>query len=129
MPETHQHLVLVVDDQEDLRDALELFLLSQGNLVVTAGDGEEGLDRLRGGLRPCVVLLDMAMPKYDGWHFRLAQLADPLLAPIPVIVLSAHFPLRETASASGIEAVLAKPVDPDTLLACLDRYCPMRPAA
>jgi CheY-like chemotaxis protein len=129
VPDAHQHIVLIVDDQEDVRDALEVFLLSQGNLVVTAGDGEEALDRLRGGLRPCIVLLDMMMPHYDGWHFRQRQLADPVLAAIPVVVVSAYFPLRERAAASGIEAVLAKPVDPDRLMTFVHRYCPARSAA
>jgi two-component system response regulator MprA len=120
----HRHTVLVVDDHEDVRESLETFLCSMGCSVVTACEGEEALDRLRGGeVRPCIILLDLMMPKLDGWQFRQAQLADPALADIPVIAVSAYYPLRERAAGSGIEAVLAKPVDPDELLGFLERYC------
>jgi CheY-like chemotaxis protein len=119
----HQHTVLVVDDHEDVRRALEALLVAEGSAVVTASEGEEALDRLRGGCRPCVIVLDLMMPKLDGWQFRHAQLADPTLADIPVVAVSAYDRLRERASASGIEAVLTKPVDPDELLSFVGRYC------
>jgi CheY-like chemotaxis protein len=115
-----------VDDQEDVREALEAFLGSMGYAVATACEGEEALDRLRGGFRPCIILLDLMMPKLDGWQFRQIQLGDPALASIPVVAVSAYYPLRERAAASGIEAVLAKPVDPDKLLAFVARYCAAR---
>ena len=122
MPD-HQHTILIVDDHQDMREALETFLMSMGCTVVTASEGEEGLDRLRGGLRPCLILLDLMMPKLDGWQFRQAQLADPNLASIPVIAVSAYYALREQAAASGIEAVLPKPIDPDKLVGLVARYC------
>lgn len=119
--------ILVVDDHEDVRMALETLLTSQGYGVVTACEGEEALDRLRGGLRPCVILLDLMMPKLDGWQFRHAQLADPVLARIPVIAFSGHEALRERASEMGITEVCSKPVDPDQLLRLVKRYCSSPP--
>src|SRR6185436_19157933 len=102
-----QHTVLVVDDHEDVRMALEAVLVANGSEVVTASEGEEALGRLRDGVRPCVIVLDLMMPKLDGWEFREAQLADAALASIPVIVLSAYLPAclaadeRPRAQAAG----------------------------
>lgn len=117
------HTVLVVDDHEDVRMALEALLAAEGLGVVTAQEGEEALDRLRGGLRPCVILLDLMMPKLDGWQFRHAQLADPILASIPVIAFSGYESLRGRATEIGIADVCSKPVDPGTLLRVVARYC------
>ena len=121
--EQEGHTVLVVDDHEEVRMALEALLVAEGFAVVTACEGEEALDRLRGGLRPCVILLDLMMPRLDGWQFRHAQLADPALASIPVIAFSGHESLRERASEMGIQDVFSKPVDPDQLLRLVGRYC------
>jgi two-component system response regulator MprA len=120
-------IVLVVDDHEDVRMALEALFVSQGLAVVSACEGEEALDRLRGGLRPCVIILDLMMPKLDGWQFRHAQLADPVLANIPVIAFSGHEALRDRASEMGITDVLSKPVDPGQLLGLVHRYCSAGP--
>jgi CheY-like chemotaxis protein len=106
---THRHMALVVDDHPDVRDVIAAFLSGEGVEVITACDGGEALDHLRGGLKPCVILLDMMMPKVDGWHFRRMQLADPHLAAIPVVVVSAHGEVRARAAASGFKAILAKP--------------------
>ena len=118
-----EHTVLVVDDHEDVRMALEALLAAEGHAVVTAHEGEEALDRLRGGLRPCVIVLDLMMPKLDGWQFRHAQLADPALATIPVIAFSGYESLRERATEMGIADVCSKPVDPSVLLRAVARHC------
>src|SRR5689334_1568939 len=83
----HRHSILLVEDDYDTRGALVLLIEHLGMEVVEALNGREALDRLRGGFRPCLVLLDMAMPDMDGVEFRRAQLADPALAAIPVAVL------------------------------------------
>ena len=132
MVETHHHTVLVVDDHEDVRMALEAILVADGSEVVTACEGEEALDRLRRGADPCVILLDLMMPKLDGWQFRQAQLADPTLANIPVIVLSAYVPaclsddMRSRSQGVRLDAaaVLGKPVDPDELVRVVRHHCP-----
>ncbi len=81
--------VLLVEDDEDFRDLLAGILQTKGYEVVLAGNGAEALALMKGGLRPCIILLDLMMPVMDGWTFRQAQLADPAIASIPVIVLSA----------------------------------------
>ncbi len=90
--------LLLVDDDERVREALVALLEAQGYPVVGAANGREALDVLRvRGLRPGLILLDLMMPVMDGWQFRAAQLADAELATVPVVVFSAHPRARETA--------------------------------
>jgi CheY-like chemotaxis protein len=129
--DAHHHTVLVVDDHQDIRMALEALLVAEGSDVVTACEGEEALAHLRRGTDPCVILLDLMMPKVDGYEFRRAQLADPALASIPVIVLSAYVPAclsadeRTLTQRARLEAaaILGKPVDPHELLRLVRRHC------
>src|SRR5262245_13335746 len=84
-------LVLIVDDDHDIREALSQVLGDEGWVVATAADGREALDYLdahRDAL-PEVILLDLMMPVMSGGEFRAEQLKDPSLAPIPVVVISA----------------------------------------
>jgi CheY-like chemotaxis protein len=81
-------------------------------------------EQLRGGFRPCLVVLDMAMPEMDGYSFRRAQLADPELVNIPVAVVSgAGWAVERDARALGLKTFLRKPIDPDQLLAAIDGHC------
>jgi CheY-like chemotaxis protein len=85
--------------------------------VVTAGDGREALDLLRAGLRPSVIVLDLTMPRMDGWDFRHAQMADRDLKDIPVIVATAAgFSAETIRSQFGDVQFLRKPLDPTTFL-------------
>lgn len=111
--------VLVVEDDPDVRDTLAEVLREAGYQAVVAEDGLEALSILRqeaaGGHRPSLILLDLMMPRMDGWQFRQEQLADPGLASIPVLVVTA---VADTGrSVAGLDAVatLRKPVR----LACL----------
>src|SRR3954469_6592848 len=84
------HRVMVVEDEADLRDMMQMLLNAEGFDADVACDGRDALERLRrDGRRPRVILLDMMMPRMDGWAFRQRQLADPVLAPIPVVIVSA----------------------------------------
>jgi CheY-like chemotaxis protein len=84
-------VVLVVDDDHDLRDAVTTLLEEGGFHAVGVCNGREALDLLRSdGARPSAILLDLMMPVMDGLQFREEQLADPDLAAIPVIVMTAH---------------------------------------
>ena len=80
--------ILVVDDNPDTRDALRRILQIRGHPVVTARDGEEALAYLHDGGTASLIILDLYMPRIDGRLFRTAQLGDPALAAIPVIVFS-----------------------------------------
>ena len=115
--------VLLVEDNVDARNAFEALLQQQGFGVVTAGDGEEALAVLRSGLKPRLILLDLMMPRKDGWQFRREQVADPELARFPVVVLSGAGQLGRRTQHLGIAEYLEKPVDVERLIAVVARYC------
>ena len=114
--------LLLVDDDERVREALVALLEAQGYPVVGAANGREALDVLRvRGLRPGLILLDLMMPVMDGWQFRQEQIRDASLADIPVIVVSAAG--RERLEKIQANAYLSKPVDLDELLGCVTQFC------
>jgi CheY-like chemotaxis protein len=113
--------ILVVEDDADIRSALCTILEDEGYRVARASDGREALDALRAGLRPAVILLDLMMPVMDGAEFRTAQLRDPRLAAIPIVILTADGRFQETARALGASAAFAKPFELKVLLRTLER--------
>jgi CheY-like chemotaxis protein len=80
--------VMVVEDDHLIREAIAEALDEEGFEVVEAANGREALDKLHAE-RASLVLLDLMMPVMDGWEFREAQLHDPEISSIPVVVLSA----------------------------------------
>ena len=126
MTEHHEHLVLLVDDHEEARDALAMLLKNEGFAVREASDGQEALDALYDGPRPCLVVLDLMMPGMDGWEFRRRQLRSPLFARIPTVVLSGHANLSAAATGLSAHEILAKPVVLGRLLELVRDYCPRR---
>ncbi len=118
----------MVDDEPDLCSTVQLVLQLEGYDVVTSADGAEALVRLRGGLHPCLILLDMMMPRMNGAQFREEQTSDPTLRDIPVFaVTGGGDAILATAAALGLE-VLRKPIDLTDLLSVVERFCePRRP--
>jgi CheY-like chemotaxis protein len=112
--------VLIVEDDEDLRDMMAQLLTIEGFDAAAVSNGREALDYLRGAARPHVILLDLMMPVMDGWEFRRQQKANPELAPVPVIVLSALDPVRAAVDAT---AFIKKPLDFDRLLELVRTHC------
>jgi CheY-like chemotaxis protein len=82
-------VVLFVEDDADIRESTAEALDEEGFAVVGAETVDEGLGRLREGIDPAVILLDLMMPVRTGWDFRREQLADPALREIPVVVVTA----------------------------------------
>jgi two-component system chemotaxis response regulator CheY len=113
--------ILLVEDDLDVREALVEALGDRGYTVDTAVDGLQALERLRGGARPGVILLDLMMPRMDGVEFRMAQRADPLLAHLPVVVLSADARMEEKARALDVQGAVRKPIDMVQLCAAIER--------
>ncbi|HEU4619916.1 MAG TPA: response regulator [Gammaproteobacteria bacterium] len=107
--------VLVVEDNDDLRDGLELLLRSEGYSVATAQDGEEALHKLRDDSDFAVVLLDVVMPGMDGPELRRELLKDPDLAAIPVVIMSATAEMEPTARALKAAGYMRKPIDTNRL--------------
>jgi CheY-like chemotaxis protein len=113
--------VLLVEDDDSIASALVDLLTDEGHQVVRARDGFEALDQLRAEPLPGLMLLDLMMPKMDGYTLRKAQLADPRLASVPTFVLTAGGTeqIRELA----VEGWFRKPIYLKSLLAVVDRYC------
>ena len=120
-----RHLaILLVEDDDDIREAMATFLEVEGYAVVEASDGEDALRKLRASSdRICLVLLDLFMPVKNGWEFRAEQLADPSIAGVPVIVVSADRSAQARAASLGALDYLVKPVDFDRLLGTIAVYC------
>jgi len=114
--------VLIIDDNRDIRESFQSLLRFEGYAVETAENGREALSRLYGGLRPCIIILDLRMPLMSGLEFRREQLNHPEFAHIPVIVFSAGDELQQMERLHA-EACLQKPVPPDQLLALLRKHC------
>jgi len=123
MAASHRHSILVVDDDEDTRSGVAELLRLDGYEIAEAGDGQEALRRLRAGLRPCLVLLDLNMPGTSGWEFRALQLNDRRIADIPVVAFSGLDGLEHQAKMLQLAGFLSKPVDFDRLLAAIQRTC------
>src|SRR5262245_10201592 len=100
--------VMVIDDDVDIRETIKDLLESRGYEVIVSGDGDGAMAALKGGARPCVILLDLMMPGLSGEEFRAQQLADEALAPIPVVVLSGARGVDDAAREMGVES-LPKP--------------------
>jgi CheY-like chemotaxis protein len=115
-------LVLVVDDDPDICEALQTVLEVSGYRVAAAGNGREALRTLRSGVRPCLVLLDLMMPVMNGLEFRAEQSSDPAIAAVPVVVVSGDHGVAAKATAMGLEG-LSKPIDIDDLLQVVGRFC------
>jgi CheY-like chemotaxis protein len=114
--------VLVVEDDADLREMMAHLLLLEGFEADIAGDGAEALDKLRGPeAHPDVIVLDMMMPRMDGWSFCREQALEPALADIPVVVVTAT--PREQLTSLKTAAIVSKPFDYQQLIDTLRQHC------
>ncbi len=118
MPPAPAPLVLVVEDDHELREALSELIESHGVRVETARDGAEGLDILRAGLDPRAIFLDSRMPRLDGAGVLAAMREDPALASIPVVWMSG-----DTRQRPAVAAHLEKPFQLDELVKVLGSLC------
>ena len=114
--------VLVVEDDQDGRELLGELLSLYGFRPVLAHDGLAALEALRSE-RPCMILLDLMMPRMNGWEFRQAQLGDPAIEHIPVVVVSADGNLARKADEVRAAAFVRKPIDTSELLQAIEKHC------
>jgi len=114
--------ILVVDDDDAIRDSVVEALEDASYPVKAAHDGREALDILRAGNgRPCLVLLDLMMPVMDGWAFAREQSLDPALAHLPVCVITAVG--TSAPIPSDAVAVVRKPFKLKELLDVVQQHC------
>ena len=116
--------VLVVDDQEAIRDTLQTALDDEGFTVECASNGREALDILE-RWQPCVILLDLMMPVMDGWTFREEQRRAGNT--VPIVLLSAAGELDRHQGMLNAAAIIPKPFDLDRVISAIEGVCE-RPA-
>ena len=113
-------LVLIVDDDQDLRDLIREMLIDAGYRAVTAANGSIGLATLRSD-EPDLVLLDVAMPVMDGLTFLRQRSDEACRLAVPVVVMSAENREAETRRL-GAQQFVAKPFDIDDLVGVVERW-------
>ncbi|MDO9712963.1 response regulator [Paracraurococcus lichenis] len=113
--------VLVVDDSSTMVMSLSRILTKSGYVVETAANGQEGMTKLKNGLKPGLILTDVNMPVMDGITFVKEARKHPATRFVPIVVLTteAGGPKQSEARAAGASGWLTKPTPPDTLLATL----------
>jgi CheY-like chemotaxis protein len=115
-------MILVVDDTLDARELYAEYLRIAGLRAEVAEDGVDALSKAT-ALRPNVIVMDLAMPRMDGWEATRRLKADPSTRHIPIIALTGHAleRSRERAIEAGADGYLTKPCYPDSLLAEVHR--------
>jgi CheY-like chemotaxis protein len=112
--------ILVVEDDDSIRDLVDIVLSSAGYEVLTASDGAVAL-QVVGSVHPDLVLLDMRMPVMDGWEFARQYRAGPE-PHAPIVVLTAARDAAERAAEIHANGYLGKPFEVPDLLAMVSRY-------
>jgi CheY-like chemotaxis protein len=115
-----QPTILVVDDDDIIRETVAEALHLDGFSVETARNGAEAIDRVR-EKPPHGIILDLMMPIMTGWQFLEHCKASSLCEGIPVVVMSAYNKLPEEAAKLGVKGCIAKPFDLDVLLGAIER--------
>jgi CheY-like chemotaxis protein len=112
--------ILVIEDDADIREAVQQLLELEGYTVHTASNGKEGIELLQTLDSPCVILLDLMMPVMNGWQFLDAKKQNDVLAPIPVVVSSAA---GDTILPPRGVKLMRKPIDVDALIRVVETHC------
>ena len=112
--------VVIIDDDEMIRNSLKLMLQNEHFNVYTASNGKEGLDFLNTIQSPCLILLDLMMPIMDGWEFLDLRKKNNILSKIPVVIISVFGHQSKKIDVNGY---LKKPVDRNSLIEIVRRFC------
>lgn len=117
-----QPLVLVVEDYQDAREMYAAYLQFSGFDVAEAGNGVEAVEKTQ-ELLPDIVLMDLALPRMDGWEATRRLKSDPRTRHIPIVALTGHALAghAEGAREAGCDAFVTKPCLPDALVAEIKR--------
>jgi len=115
-------VVVVVEDDPDIREVLQEMLDSGGHRVLTASNGREALDVLDRVASPCLVLLDLMMPVMSGFAFLEELQQRPDKARVSVLLISANAQVEQAARGKGVVGFVRKPFDLDDVLALVDRH-------
>jgi two-component system cell cycle response regulator DivK len=123
MSEVSRKTVLLVEDNEDNLVVYRTILEHVGYVVIEARDGEEGIARARAE-RPDIILMDISIPKLDGWEATVRLKEDGDTAAIPIVALTAHALEEDRAKAmrAGCDGYLAKPVEPRRVVQEVEKF-------
>jgi CheY-like chemotaxis protein len=115
--------ILIIEDEPDLVTVVKLRLEANGFEVLTAEDGEAGLRKIYEE-KPDLILLDILMPKMDGYEVCRRLKNDPITAALPIVVITASGlkDVEEKSYQSGADFVMRKPFEASELLAKIDHY-------
>ncbi len=112
--------VLIIEDDHDIRETLKELLVTEGYAVLTAENGKEGIEVLKTGKRPRLVLLDLMMPVMGGIEFLDILTKDAVLASIPVYI---HSATADMTLIKGARGLLKKPASFDSIIELVQSYC------
>lgn len=115
--------ILLVEDDQDLRESLQILIRRRGFNIDTAENGRDALEKIRPDAPPCLILLDLMMPVMDGWQLRAELLKRPPLAEIPVVLLSGVADLSSEARTLQAIDYLLKPIDLNRVYQLVSTYC------
>jgi len=115
--------VLVVDDDDAIRETLRAILEEEGYPVVTARDGQQALAHLTSTPPPGLCILDLVMPVMNGWELCAELARQPALARVPVLLVSASSHLEPPPAGLATVHLVRKPISFDRLLELVERYC------
>lgn len=116
--------LVIIEDDTDVREAIEEVLNEEGYTTRSFGAGDDALAALEAmPVLPKLILLDLMMPKMNGWQFRELQRGLPHVLAIPTVILSADNNVTQNLHALGAEGYLRKPIHIKTLLELVERFC------
>lgn len=115
-----KHKILIVDDDCDFLQLLEFDLKKRGYDTVTAGNGEEGLERALAE-KPDLIILDIKMPKVDGYTFVRHLKREDATRDTPLIVLTSYEPMKDMFKLEGVQDYFVKSADIDNLLIAIKK--------
>jgi len=122
-PKASDKLVMIVDDDEGIRDLLEFVVKKEGFRAATAVDGEDGLSKIQ-SMMPDIILLDLMLPRYGGFEV-LRQLQGGETARIPIIIITGRYTDRTTKEMirqeSNVMDFMEKPLKPAVLAMALHK--------
>jgi CheY-like chemotaxis protein len=116
----HRGVVILADDEDELRGSLEELLEDEGYLVLSARSGAEALARMRGIFGPAIAIVDLVMPGMDGWQLIQEMRSDEQLAEIPIVVITGR---DEVQLPEGANRLFHKPYAVEELLDTVRSLC------
>lgn len=116
-------MLLLIDDNRELSQKFAEFLSLKGYAVQCAANAREAVQQIADSqTRPSLIFLDIMMPVLDGWGFLAERASEPLLADVPVVVISGCHDVTGRAKEAGAVAVVRKPIEPETLLRVVEHF-------